>query len=67
MEVVERGVLVNLLSERRPWPVAELEQRINSEQFAEAVARLEEVGLVIRESESITASPAAIRGDDLAL
>lgn len=58
---------MNLLSERRRWPVAELEQRINSEHFAEAVQSLEHVGLLKREDDVIFATPAAIRGDDLAL
>jgi predicted transcriptional regulator len=58
---------VNLLSERRRWPIAELEKRINSEHFEEAVQSLEDVGLLKREDDVIFATPAAIRGDDLAL
>jgi hypothetical protein len=67
LEVVERGVLNNLLSERRRWPVAELEESIGREHFEEAVASLKEVGLLQREDDEIFATPAAIRGDDLAL
>lgn len=67
LEVVERGVLLNLLSENRRWPLVELEQKIDSEHFEEAVTNLEDVGLLRREDDVIFATPAALRGDDLAL
>jgi hypothetical protein len=67
LEVVERGVLNNLLSERRHWPVAELEENIGREHFEEAIVSLKDVGLLQREGDAIFATAAAIRGDELAL
>jgi hypothetical protein len=65
LEVVERVVMMSLLAEKRRWPLAELKQWINEEQFDEAVASLKDVGLLCREGDVVFASPAAIRGDDL--
>lgn len=66
LEVVERGVLVNLLDGRR-WSIEELAEKINDEHFAEAVAKLEDAGLAERDGGSILATQAALRGDELAL
>jgi hypothetical protein len=65
VKVVERAVLMTLLAEKRRWPLAELKQWINEEQFDEAVASLQIVGLLDRDGDVVFASPAAIRGDDL--
>jgi predicted transcriptional regulator len=65
LEVVERGVMMLLLAERREWPLDELSKTINEERFEQALDNLEEVGLLIREGELVYASPAALRGDDL--
>jgi predicted transcriptional regulator len=65
--VVESAVLMTLLGEKRRWPINELAEWIEEERFEEAIASLEEVGLVIREGDAILASPAAIRGDEVGI
>jgi hypothetical protein len=65
VEVVERVVLMSLLAKKRRWPVSELAEWINEERFEEAVASLEEIGLVLCEDDAIVATPAAIRCDEL--
>jgi predicted transcriptional regulator len=65
LEVVERGVMMLLLAERREWPLDELSKTINEEGFEQALDNLEEVGLLIREGDTVVASRAALRGDDL--
>ena len=65
LEVVERGVMMLLLAERRAWPLDELSETINEERFEQALDNLEEVGLLLREDYTVVASPAALRGDDL--
>jgi hypothetical protein len=67
LEIAERGILMNLLSERRRWPLAEVEARINDEAFEQCLKNLEDGGLVGREGDEVFATPAAIRGDDLSL
>jgi hypothetical protein len=54
-----------LLAERRAWPLAGLSETINEERFDQALDNLEEVGLLIRDGDTVVASPAALRGDDL--
>ena len=65
LEVVERVVMTTLLAERRHWPLDELREWIKEEQFDEAVASLQIVGLLDREDDVVVASPAAVRGDEL--
>jgi predicted transcriptional regulator len=65
LEVVERGVMMLLLAERRGWPLDELSKTIAEKHFERALDSLEEVGLLIREDDTVAASPAALRGDDL--
>lgn len=65
LEVVERGVMMLLLAERHEWPLDELSKTINEERFEQALDNLEEVGLLTRAGDTVVASPAALRGDDL--
>jgi hypothetical protein len=46
LEVVERGVMMLLLAERRHWAFDELRAWINEERFEQALDGLEEVGLL---------------------
>jgi hypothetical protein len=56
---------MSLLAERRLWPADELKRSINEEQFEEAIASLQIVGLICREDDVVYASLAAVRGDEL--
>ncbi len=59
---MERVVLRHLL-DRPHWLIDELRELVSEDCFAEALAVLEDSGLLIREDDVVYATPAALRGD----
>jgi DNA-binding IclR family transcriptional regulator len=66
---IERAILALLIAEDHPWPLSELQKRLGHplNLVQASVARLQADGLLTDDGQTVRASRAAIRCDELTL